>query len=616
MNTAPTATRSRRTTLRRRLMKLVLLTTGIAVWVAGIAMLSVDLSMYRKSWVSDLSTEASILALSTAAALEFDDHPVAERNLSALEARPGVLAAALYSANGTLFAYYTRADNPRPPPFLRTEYLKVSGDRVELVQPVRRGAETVGYIYLRARYDLLSRIAAYLGIFVLVTVFSMAVAFLFASRLQRRITYPLEVMARVAREIVSRRDYSLRAQKTSDDETGVVVDAFNNMLEAVQTSEQALREADRRKDEFLATLAHELRNPLAPIRHSVKLLESPKIDDRRSHWAREVISRQVQRMALLLDDLLDVSRITRGRLDLKVQPTALEPVITAAVETARPLIDSKSHELIIDLPPERLVLDVDPLRISQSLSNLLTNAAKYTDPDGRITLAVRLRSDEIEMSVKDNGIGFESRSLTDMFTMFAQVSSAIDRAEGGLGIGLALVKGLVELHGGTVSARSDGVGKGSEFTIHLPRSLIVASPLSAPQPITGISEGKGVRVLVADDNRDAADSMACILDMSGNAVLIAHSGQEALRLAQQARPQAMILDIGMPDLNGYEVARQIRQQEWGKRILLIAVTGWGQAEDKIRSRAAGFDHHLTKPVDIDLVERLLREFELPQSAAR
>lgn len=605
----------RRTTVRARLMRLVLLTTVLAVWVAGIAMLSVDVSMYRKSMVSELSTEASILALSTAAALEFDDRPVAERNLSALEARPGVLAAALYTARGTLFASYVRPGHQPPPALSSRELLHIGGDQAELVQPVRRGGETVGYIYLRGRYDLVNRAAAYLGIFVLVTLLSLAVAFLFASRLQARITRPLELMAGVAREIVSRRDYSLRAQKTSEDETGVVVDAFNNMLEAVQASSQALREADRRKDEFLATLAHELRNPLAPIRHSVKLLESPKIDERQRQWAREVISRQVQRMALLLDDLLDVSRITRGRLSLKAQPTALESMVNTAVETARPLIEAKRHELSIVIPADRIVLEVDSLRISQSLSNLLTNAAKYTDPGGRIELNVRLLPEEIVMSVKDNGIGFEPQSLGDMFTMFAQVSSAIDRAEGGLGIGLALVKGLVALHGGTVSARSAGAGQGSEFTIHLPRSLVTnavpPSDLAQLSPATG----RKLRLLVADDNRDAAHSLATLLDMSGNEVSVAHSGEEALRLAQLLQPQAVILDIGMPGMSGYEVARRIREQDWGKRTLLIAVTGWGQAEDKQRSRDAGFDFHLTKPVDVSEVERLLGDFEVPRAAA-
>jgi signal transduction histidine kinase/ActR/RegA family two-component response regulator len=607
---------SRKTTVRARLMRLVLLTTVLAVWVAGMAMLFVDVSMYRKSLVSELSTEASILALSTAAALEFDDRPVAERNLSALEARADILAAALYTARGALFVSYVRPGNQPPPVVLSKESLRIGGAQAEFVQPVRRGSETVGYIYLRARYDLVNRIAAYVGIFVLVTLLSLAVAFLFASRLQARITRPLEVMAGVAREIVSRRDYSLRAQKTSHDETGVVVDAFNNMLEAVQASEQALREADRRKDEFLATLAHELRNPLAPIRHSVKLLESPKVDEQQRQWAREVISRQVQRMALLLDDLLDVSRITRGRLALKSQPTTLESLVNAAVETARPLIDSKHHELTIDVPADRVVLNVDPLRISQSLSNLLTNAAKYTDPGGRIALVVRLLPEEIEMSVKDNGIGFAPESMSDMFTMFAQVGSAIDRAEGGLGIGLALVKGLTGLHGGSVSARSAGAGHGSQFAIHLPRGLIVANAaLPADPSDPGVAASRTLRVLVADDNRDAADSLATILDMSGNEVSVAHSGEEALRLALLEEPQAIILDIGMPGMNGYEVARRVRVETWGKNTLLIAVTGWGQAEDKQRSRDAGFDHHLTKPIDIAEVERLLGDFQVPHAAA-
>jgi two-component system, sensor histidine kinase len=571
-------------------------------------------SMYRQSLVSELSTEASILALSTAAALQFDDHPVAERNLSALQARQDVLAAALYTAHGVLFTSYVRPGNPPPPAVSTSTLLRISNDRAELMQPVRRGGETVGYIYLRGRYDLVSRTAAYVGIFVLVTLLSLAVAFLFASRLQARITGPLEVMARVAREIVSRRDYSLRAQKTSEDETEVVVDAFNNMLEAVQASSQALREADQRKDEFLATLAHELRNPLAPIRHSVKLLESPDIDERQRQWAREVISRQVQRMALLLDDLLDVSRITRGRLALKPYPTTLESVVNAAVETARPLIDSKRHELTVDCPAECIVLDVDALRISQSLSNLLTNAAKYTDPSGRIVLRVRVLPEEIEMSVKDNGIGFAPESLTDMFTMFAQVSSAIDRAEGGLGIGLALVKGLVTLHGGSVTASSAGAGHGSEFAIHLPRSLIVANAAPSPDLAPSGAHANGLRVLVVDDNRDAADSLATLLGMSGNEVSVAHSGEEALRLAQLAQPRAVILDIGMPGMNGYEVARRIRGQDWGRDVLLIAVTGWGQAEDKQRSREAGFDHHLTKPIDISEVERLLYDFQVPRAA--
>jgi CheY-like chemotaxis protein len=284
-------------------------------------------------------------------------------------------------------------------------------------------------------------------------------------------------------------------------------------------------------------------------------------------------------MALLLDDLLDVSRITRGRLDLKVETVELKSLVMAAVETVRPLLDAKQHVLSIELPDDSITLKVDPLRLSQSLSNLLTNAVKYTDPGGQISLKVRLLPGGLSISVKDNGIGFDAQSFAEMFTMFAQVKSSIDRAEGGLGIGLSLVKGLVALHGGSVEAVSPGLGRGSEFVIHLPASVVVSrgEPAGAPDPKPAQEAGnEGLKVVVADDNRDAADSMV------------------------------MILDIGMPALSGYEVAAAVRAEAWGRDVLLLAVTGWGQAGDKDKAKAAGFNHHLTKPVDLDRVEQLLR----------
>jgi signal transduction histidine kinase/CheY-like chemotaxis protein len=401
-------------------------------------------------------------------------------------------------------------------------------------------------------------------------------------------------------------------------ETGEVTGwaGINLDISRLKRTEEALREADRRKDEFLATLAHELRNPLAPIRHAVKLLESKVIEERQQQWARSVISRQVQRMALLLDDLLDISRITRGRLDLKVERADLDSLVGAAVETARPLIDSKHHRLIIELPPQPLTLAVDPLRLSQSLSNLLTNAAKYTDPYGQIEVTVKLLPEEISMSVKDNGIGFEPKLLPGMFEMFSQVDSAIDRAEGGLGIGLALVKGLIELHGGRIHGYSPGVGMGSEFVIHLPRSVVSeAVEAGTDAPSCSSELDTRLKVLVADDNRDAADSLAMVLALSRHEVLVAHSGAQALQIAREAQPQAVILDIGMPDISGYDVAREIRREPWGANVLMLALTGWGQKEDKERARAAGFDHHLTKPVDAVQVEKLLRNYCLSGSTA-
>ena len=888
-----------RNTVRSKLMNVVLMTTVLALCIAGIAMLTVDISRYQKTWASDLSTEASILAVSIAPALAFNDHETAVRNLSALKARPRVMAAALYLTDGRVYASFVREGATPLPPLPPAEGVTISGERVVYAHRIERGGEMLGTLYLRARYDILGRAETYIGIFSLVTLFSIAVAFLLSRRLQSSITEPLDAMAVIARKIVDQRDYSLRVMKKSDDEIGVVVDAFNNMIEevgirsraleqsnqaltdevevrkstqaalslatarlestmaaaeigswlwdvrkneftadrnlaalyglddenalngapqlhyqyihpqdlasvrkaeenalstgvlastefrvvlpngserwmarrgkvqideagkavfisglliditaqkqaeqALRTSEklyraigesinygvwvgdregrnvyasdsflrligltqqecsdrgwaaivhpedvqatmehwmecvrsgqawyrehrirgadglyhailsqgvpirgedgeitgwaginldigrmklteEALREADRRKDEFLATLAHELRNPLAPIRHAVRVLESESVDEVQDQWARDVIARQVRRMALLLDDLMDVSRITRGRLELKIETVSLNSLVEAAVETARPLIESKQHQLTINLPEEPVFLSVDPLRISQSLSNLLTNGAKYTDTGGQITLTVALQPDQISLSVTDTGIGFDPDSMPELFEMFSQVDSAIARSEGGLGIGLALVKGLIELHDGTVEGRSAGPGRGSEFIIHLPRSRVVlrTAPQEPEQSPPPAPKDLRRKILVVDDNRDAADSLAMLLEMNGHGVYVGHSGSEALQLARQELPHAMILDIGMPDMSGYEVARRIRAERWGSQIYLVAVTGWGQKEDKDRAIAAGFDHHLTKPVDPDQVESLLQAFfrrrrELDESASR
>jgi CheY-like chemotaxis protein/nitrogen-specific signal transduction histidine kinase len=383
---------------------------------------------------------------------------------------------------------------------------------------------------------------------------------------------------------------------------GVMID-----ISRLKQTEDALREADRRKDEFLATLAHELRNPLAPIQHAVRILDTEASDSRQRQWARQVIARQTQRMALLLDDLLDVSRITSGRLDLKKDYLRLDALVATAIETARPLIDAKQHRLEVELPPAPLELEVDPLRLSQALSNLLTNAAKYTDPGGEIRLTAALHAQELHLSVKDNGIGISAKAISQVFEMFSQVESAIDRAEGGLGIGLALVRGLVALHGGTVQAVSAGLGRGSEFTIRLPRE-VVSARARAPECAQALASGATpvhCKVLVADDNHDAAQTLAFVLNLSGYEVCVAHSGQQALTIGARERPKVAILDIGMPDMTGYETARRMRQQEWGRNAFLIALSGWGQEEDKQKSKASGFDLHLTKPVDLSQLERLL-----------
>jgi len=391
------------------------------------------------------------------------------------------------------------------------------------------------------------------------------------------------------------------------DESGAAVRSVGVFFDDTdrKTAEMALREADQRKDVFLATLAHELRNPLAPIRNAAQMLGSPKLAADQLHWAQSVIQRQVKHMAWLLDDLLDVARITQGKLDLKKQHITLNSVVDSAVEASRPLLDSKSHRFTVTLPSEPVMLDGDLLRLSQVLSNLLTNAAKYTDAGGDIALWGRLEGIGLTLSVKDDGIGIPAESLNGIFAMFSQLEGAAARSEGGLGIGLALVQGLIELHGGTVEAKSEGLGHGSEFIVKLP--IASTDSASTPTDHAAAPNPRTRRILVADDNQDAANSLAMILEMDGHEVRVAHDGRAALSVAQTFRPDTVLLDIGMPQLNGYEVARALRQEPWGAGITLIALTGWGQESDRQKAIDAGFDRHLTKPIDPGALESLLAE---------
>lgn len=374
----------------------------------------------------------------------------------------------------------------------------------------------------------------------------------------------------------------------------------------LQQSEEALREADRRKDEFLALLAHELRNPLAPIRYALAAnKKSGRTLEQRRH-ADEIIERQVSHMSRLLDDLLDVSRITRGALELKRARTELTSIVGAAIETARPMIDAKQHRLALDLPKQPLQLDADAVRLAQVFSNLLINAAKYTEPGGRIQLRAWQEERNVVVSVSDNGIGIAAAMLPRVFNMFFQSPSALGRSEGGLGVGLSLVRGLVKLHGGTVQARSDGLGAGSEFVVQLPLETSVPESLAADADAEIVSADVGLKVLVVDDNRDAADTCAMLLEASGHHVQTAYTGRQALELARSFHPHAVLLDIGLPDVNGHELAERFRATPWGRSAILVAVTGWGQEQDRQRSVEAGFDRHLVKPISAETVESLLQ----------
>lgn len=368
--------------------------------------------------------------------------------------------------------------------------------------------------------------------------------------------------------------------------------------------EQALKDANRRKDEFLATLAHELRNPLAPIRNSLQLL---KVTSDPLLWgrSRDMIERQLEQMVRLVDDLLDINRITRNKLELRRADIDLWTVIQSAVETARPQIEARSHTLTVTLPSRPIPLHADLTRLAQVFSNLLNNSAKYTEKGGQISLIAEEQNGEAVVTVQDNGIGLAAESIPGLFNIFSQVDHTLERAQGGLGIGLALVKGLTESHGGSVEVRSPGIGHGCTFIVRLPITARTSPRIESSSPVTGpVVKG---RILIVDDNRDGAESLATLLMVTGHETRMAHDGSEGLRLAEEFRPDLIVLDIGMPNLNGYDVCREIRRLPWGQGILIVAVTGWGQDEDRRRSRDAGFNHHFVKPVDPTELNKLLAQ---------
>jgi signal transduction histidine kinase len=400
--------------------------------------------------------------------------------------------------------------------------------------------------------------------------------------------------------------------------------------------EMRLKEADRHKDEFLAMLAHELRNPLAPIRNAVEIMQRKTLEDAQLVWTREVIERQLGSLTRLVDDLLDVSRITRGKINIARQRLELGAVIEGAVETVQPLLSEKKHHLEVDIPDPAASLEGDQTRLTQVIGNILANAAKYTDNGGRIALCARKDGNWVEIRVRDSGIGIPADQLPRIFDLFTQAHRADERARGGLGIGLALVRRLVELHGGTVAARSEGPGQGSEFVIRIPRHIdagrtalspaaaMRANGAAAHTELDVADEAAGAefaddavtaaprRILIVDDNRDALESLAALMEMAGHIVRTAGDGELALALANEFRPDLILLDLGLPKLDGYEVARRIRSESWGKSMVLVALTGWGQDTDRRRTRETGFDSHLVKPLDLEVLTRFLSDLPPPQ----
>jgi len=433
------------------------------------------------------------------------------------------------------------------------------------------------------------------------------------------------ILANANRQL-SEANLTLQAERTRELESfNATLQRANTELEETNRSlqkevaeraraERALQEADRNKDEFLAMLAHELRNPLAPIGNALQLMRMNPSEPR-LQWAQEVIHRQLVSLTRLVDDLLDVSRITRGKITLTRQALDIATLINRAVETIEPLVLEREHQLTLRVPPEPMRVDGDPTRLTQALANVLGNAAKYTERGGRIELTCTRQGAEVEVRVRDNGIGIPAELLPRIFDLFTQLDRRSDHALSGLGIGLALVRRLLEMHGGSISALSEGAGTGSEFVIRL--------PLLADSAVRTETENDRQhanlpavprRILLADDNADALESLATVLRLRGHEVFSASNGAIALETAGRHVPEVALLDIGMPLLDGYEVARRIRAQEWGKGMTLVALTGWGQDADRRRSREAGFDTHLVKPLDLDQLSDLLAQLPEPVTA--
>jgi len=622
--------------VRARLIAMALVTTAAALLLCTGAMLFYDLGTFQRSWIGDMRTQAELIARASAPALNFNDAPAARNNLAMLRMRPEILAGAIYNSGGAIFASYTEAAL-KTPVFLEKPgplgHQIVDGS-LTLYHPIIEHGERIGTVYLEARYRIGERIASYGSILGVVMLCSLLLAALVAARLQRSITAPLEGVTSAARAVIERRDFSLRVQGSAPGEIGTLVDAFNAMLAEVEKSasgllatnraleremavrqeaERALRIADRRKDEFLATLAHELRNPLAPIRTGLDIMRINPSDLGAGQRAREIMERQLRQMVRLVDDLLDVSRINTGKLVIKHELVDLQQVIHDAFEIVRPLVEQQGHTLTSAPLAHPVLIAGDATRLTQILSNLLNNAAKYTGRGGRIAVEVELEQQRVRVHVRDNGIGIAPQMREAVFQMFVQADASLERTTAGLGVGLSLARRLAELHGGELSLHSMGLGYGSEFVLTLPLPLpaqtAAPEPARLPAPSGLAAVGGSRRILLADDNIDFVNSMGALLTSRGHVVSVAYDGQGALDNAVAFVPEYAFLDIGLPALNGYDLARALRALPALRRTTLVAVTGWGQQKDKDLAKQAGFDAHLVKPVSFEQIEAMLRTSE-------
>ena len=602
------------TTLRAQLTRAFMLTALVALALNAALIIAYEFDRFRAQAVDELHTQETILAKALVPSLVFNDPDAAVQQLASLSERRDIRMAEVFSSNGRPFARY-RAD-PRdatalptlnPLPGLGSRF---SGDDLELAYDIDHDGERVGTLYLRAHHDVLRRIGSYVAIQMLVIAASLALALLVFGRVQGRITAPISHVARVAQQVMAERDWQLRAPAADTREIAALVDAFNGMLAEMeansaelgrevaerQRAEDGLRTADRRKDEFLATLAHEIRNPLAPMTNALSLLRRDSVAPAVREKALGILDRQLRHVVRLIDDLLDVSRITTGKLSLQMSHVDLHQVLRSALELIEPTARARRLQLGATIPAAACWLIGDSARLLQVFSNLLSNACRYTPEGGRVDVQASSDATVVRVDVVDTGVGIEPAMQERVFELFEQGDKSLERGNTGLGIGLTLARQLVLLHGGSISVASDGIGRGSTFTVRLPIAGSAPVQLGDATPKLVAARLAGLRVLVADDNVDFASSLQAALESAGIEVRVAHDGRTALSVARSRPVDIAILDIGMPGLNGYDLARELRGDQATAAIVLFAVSGWGQASDKDLASQAGFDRHFVKPV--------------------
>jgi signal transduction histidine kinase/ActR/RegA family two-component response regulator len=611
--------RFRDLSIRRKLTLANVLTSTLALFFASTAFIAFELLIFRASIVRELSTQAAIIGYNSTAALLFNDRSSAAKTLAALRAEPHILAGSIYAKDGAVFATYARRGVTELPPL--TESMlehpghEFKGNQLILVKDIDDNGERIGSVRMVSDLtEFSARLKRYLAIVGLVFLASIGAAIAMSSQLQRVIAGPILHLVGRARIVSTEKNYGVRATSTSQDELGLLIETFNEMLTQIQQRDEALEKArvdaetaNRAKDEFLAVVSHELRTPLTPVLAWARMLRSGQLDPEATTRALDSIERNVKVQAQLIGDLLDVSRIISGKLRLDVQQVDVAPVVETAVESVRPTAEVKGVRLQMTIDPRAGLVSGDPDRLQQVVWNLLSNAIKFTPKEGQVQVQVSRVDSHIAITISDTGKGIGADFLPYVFDRFRQADSTITRSYGGLGLGLAIVRHLVELHGGHVHAESAGEGQGASFTVELPLAVVQGAPspgaihptASSGVPFTPAPTLVGVRVLVVDDEPDTLETLWAILSQCGAEVRTAGSAVEALGIMQEWPPSLLVADIGMPGEDGYALLRKVRELEAdrGGTVPALALTGYARVEDRVKVLAAGFQMHVAKPIE-------------------